>query len=108
MFYRMVREWFNKSKSNYNSFIKALLGDDLESMNGYMNRIALATFSYFDSGEQPSSEQPERFYHGFVLGLIVDLADDYVITSNRESGFGRYDVMIEPKDKGKELRKCID
>ena len=102
MFYRMVREWFNKSKSNYNSFIKALLGDDLESMNGYMNRIALATFSYFDSGEQPSSEQPERFYHGFVLGLIVDLADDYVITSNRESGFGRYDVMIEPKDKGKD------
>ena len=101
MFYRMVRGWFNKAKSNYNGFIKALLRDDLESMNGYMNRVALTTFSYFDSGKEPSSDEPERFYHGFVLGLIVDLASDYVITSNRESGFGRYDVMIEPKDKKK-------
>ena len=43
--------------------------------------------------------QPERFYHGFVLGLSVELAGRYVITSNRESGFGRYDVMIEPKSE---------
>ena len=52
--------------------------------------------------EGPSDEAPERFYHGFVLGLIVDLSKDYIVTSNRESGFGRYDVMIEPKDKGRE------
>ncbi len=57
------------------------------------------SFSYFDSGKRPSSEEPERFYHGFVPGLTVDLASAYMITSNRESGFGRYDVMIEPKDK---------
>ena len=99
MFYRMVRDWFSKAKSNYNNFIKAMLRDDLESMNGYMNRVALTSFSYFDSGTGPSFDEPERFYHGFVLGLMVELERDYVITSNRESGFGRYDVMLEPKDK---------
>ena len=67
-----------------------------------MNRVARDVFSYFDSGKRPSEEAPERFYHGFVLGLIVELARDYVVTSNRESGFGRYDVMIEPKDKAKD------
>ena len=41
--------------------------------------------------------EPERFYHGFVLGLMVDLAGQYAITSNRESGFGRYDVVLEPR-----------
>lgn len=67
-------------------------------MNLYMNRVAMATFSYFDAGKEPSEEaEPERFYHGFVLGLTVDLADRYVITSNRESGFGRYDIQLEPK-----------
>ena len=68
-------------------------------MNAYMNRVSLGIFSYFDTGNRPSGEEPERFYHGFVLGLIVDLQGRYVITSNRESGFGRYDVVIEPKDK---------
>ena len=69
-------------------------------MNHYMNRVALATFSYFDTGKNPSGEEPERFYHGFVLGLMVDLADRYILSSNRESGFGRYDVMLEPRDPG--------
>ena len=67
-------------------------------MNAYMNRVALNIFSYFDTGKNPSVEEPERFYHGFVLGLMVDLQNRYVITSNRESGFGRYDVMLEPKN----------
>ena len=85
----------------YNGFIKALLRHDINSMNAYMNRVALATFSYFDTGKKPSEDaEPERFYHGFVLGLMVELADRYVITSNRESGFGRYDVLLEPKQKG--------
>ncbi len=66
-------------------------------MNIYMNKIAMATFSYFDTGKNPSKEEPERFYHGFVLGLMVELADQYVLTSNRESGFGRYDVILEAK-----------
>ena len=99
MFQKMIRKWFTRSGTVYNGFIRALLQDDVKSMNAYMNRVALATFSYFDSGRNPSMEtQPERFYHGFVLGLSVELADRYIITSNRESGFGRYDVMMEPKD----------
>ena len=100
MFQKMIRKWFTCSGTVYNGFIRALLQDDVKSMNAYMNRVALATFSYFDSGRNPSMEtQPERFYHGFVLGLVVELADRYIITSNRESGFGRYDVMLEPCKK---------
>ncbi len=100
MFRKMIRKWFTGMGTVYNGFIRALLQDDVKSMNAYMNRVALATFSYFDSGKNPSVEtQPERFYHGFVLGLTVELSDRYVITSNRESGFGRYDVMMEPKEE---------
>nr|WP_321152008.1 AAA family ATPase [uncultured Acetatifactor sp.] len=98
MFQSMVREWFKCAEADYNDFIKALLAGDRRAMNVYMNRVALHTFSYFDTGKKPSEEEPERFYHGFVLGLIVDLRGSYVITSNRESGFGRYDVMLEPKN----------
>ena len=98
MFYNMVRGWFQDSRADYNDFVKALLLGDKKAMNAYMNRVALNTFSYFDTGKRPSGEEPERFYHGFVLGLIVDLQKKYVITSNRESGFGRYDVMLEPKN----------
>lgn len=98
MFKNMVRGWFNKNLSDYNDFIKALLLNDLDAMNEYMNRVASETFSSFDTGKRASGKaEPERFYHGFVLGLMVELEDRYVITSNRESGFGRYDVMLEPK-----------
>ena len=98
MFYSMVRSWFAGSGSDYNEFVKALLQDDVDAMNEYMNRVALSTFSYFDTGNKPGGRaQPERFYHGFVLGLMVDLADRYTVSSNRESGFGRYDIMLEPK-----------
>ena len=98
MFKNMVRSWFAKDESSYNAFIKALLSDDTEAMNEYMNQIAGETFSYFDTGKRASGKaEPERFYHGFALGLMVDLADRYAITSNRESGFGRYDIMLEPK-----------
>lgn len=99
MFRKLIKKWFSGTGTAYNGFIRAMLQDDVKSMNAYMNRVALATFSYFDSGTKPSAEtQPERFYHGFVLGLAVELADRYIITSNRESGFGRYDVMMEPKN----------
>ena len=98
MFCVMVRDWFGRSRREYNEFIKAMLADDLKTMNYYMNKVALATFSSFDVGNKPSeAAEPERFYHGFVLGLLVELADRYTVTSNRESGFGRYDVMLEPK-----------
>ena len=97
MFRHMIDGWFADYTPAYNAFIKALLRDDKKAMNVYMNQTALATFSFFDAGSKPSeTTEPERFYHGFVLGLMVDLADRYRITSNRESGFGRYDVMLEP------------
>ena len=98
MFKNMIRQWFEQSESYYNNFVKALLAGRLKEMNAYMNNVALRTFSYFDTGNGPCGAEPERFYHGFVLGLIVDLQKDYIITSNRESGFGRYDVVIEPKN----------
>ena len=109
MFQKMIRKWFSSTGTVYNGFIKSLLQDDVKSMNAYMNRVALATFSYFDSGRNPSMEtQPERFYHGFVLGLAVELADRYIITSNRESGFGRYDVMLEAINReGGVMDDCI-
>ena len=98
MFQNMIRDWFSAAEADYNDFIKALLLGDKKAMNAYMNRVALNTFSYFDTGRKPSGVEPERFYHGFVLGLIVDLQGRYIITSNRESGFGRYDVMLKPKN----------
>ena len=99
-FRNMIRRWFGSVSSAYNDFIKALLIDDLKAMNAYMNEVALSTFSYFDTGKHPSRTGAERFYHGFVLGLMVELADRYILTSNRESGFGRYDVMLEPRTPG--------
>ncbi len=86
MFENMIREWFSEQDENYNDFIKALLSDDLKAMNYYMNQVALATFSSFDTGNKPSkAAEPERFYHGFVLGLLVELSDRYTVTSNRVS-----------------------
>ena len=98
MFHGMVKAWFAPVRPDYNGFVKALLSGDIDAMNVYMNRVALETFGYFDTGNRPSEyAEPERFYHGFVLGLLVDLQERYSVTSNRESGFGRYDVIIEPK-----------
>ena len=105
MFSSLFKGWFYQSRSNYNQFVKALLNSDLDAMNYYMNQISMATFSYFDrSGKEDGSGAPERFYHGFVLGLIADQTDQYEICSNRESGFGRYDVMMIPRKPGN--RRC--
>ena len=103
LFEDMVEGWFSDDTVPYNDFLKAFLAKDLDYMNEYMNRVAEATFSTFDTGRNPSDDtNPERFYHGFVLGLIVELAGKYRVTSNRESGFGRYDVMLEPLEKTKD------
>lgn len=102
MFQRMIRDWFATVQPDYNDFVKAMFIGDVDAMNEYMNRVALQTFSYFDTGDRASGAEPERFYHGFVLGLLVDLQDRYYVKSNRESGFGRYDVMLEPKHPGQE------
>ena len=97
MFEDMIRGWFSQEDVPYNAFLRDLLAGDVDYMNVYMNEVARLTFSNFDTGNRPSGKaNPERFYHGFVLGLIVELAGKYRISSNRESGFGRYDIMIEP------------
>ena len=108
MFRKMILRWFTPAKRETNEFIKALINGDVESMNAYMNDVALQTFSSFDSGKKESDKRaPENFYHGFVLGLIVDQTENYIITSNRESGYGRYDIMLEPIDKLNENLPCI-
>ncbi len=100
MFSNMFKGWFAESQANYNGFVKALLSGNLKEMNIYMNDVALTTFSSFDTGKSPSKRtEPERFYHGFVLGLLVELRNQYEVRSNRESGYGRYDVMLLPHDK---------
>lgn len=100
-FRRMIQGWFKNPSVRYNDFIRALLENNVSYMNQYMNHMAKAMFSFFDSGNKSSAQfQPERFFHGFVLGLIADAKLDYWITSNRESGLGRYDVIMEPKNKG--------
>ena len=102
MFRNMIRDWFSGEDVPYNGFIKALLLNDIEAMNEFMETIALATFSSFDIAESAAkNDAPERFYHGFVLGLMVELKGSYEIVSNRESGFGRYDIMLIPREKGR-------
>ena len=140
MFQKLIRDWFRNTGATSNEFTKALITGDIKAMNYYMNKIALATFSYFDVGNRPSEYvEPERlascydckgvangssfnassnlyamtcqsshFYHGFVLGLMVGEREQYIIKSNRESGFGRYDIMMLPKDiKNKELPAIV-
>ena len=107
IFEKMVKGWFGGStETYYNEFINALLRDNVRKMNTFMNKVALNTFSSFDSGNKPSEQtEPERFYHGFVLGMVVNMADTYIVRSNRERGqyepcsYGRYDVMLELVDK---------
>ena len=102
MFEDMIRDWFGADDVPYNHFLKALLLNDVDYMNEYMNEVSQQVFSTFDSGKKPSRKKdPERFYHGFVLGLIVELAGKYKVSSNRESGLGRYDVVLEPLDRTK-------
>lgn len=101
IFENMVKGWFGgNTETYYNEFINALLNDNVRKMNIFMNKVALNTFSSFDGGNKPSEQtEPERFYHGFVLGMVVNMANMYIVRSNRESGYGRYDVMLEPVDK---------
>lgn len=98
MFEDLIANWFSSCCAAYNDFIKAVLANDVKTMNAYMNQITVSIISHFDSGKKPSDKtEPERFFHGLVLGLMAELGDKYTISSNRESGFGRYDVLFEPR-----------
>ncbi|WP_026506096.1 AAA family ATPase [Butyrivibrio sp. NC3005] len=103
IFKMMVMSWFRGTGSSlYNEFVKSLLAGEVSGMNKFLNKFLLKTCSYFDGGVTASDAEPERFYHRLVLGLMVDLGDRYLLTFNRESGFGRYDVMLQPKDINKD------
>lgn len=102
-FEKLVKKWFDGSYDNYKGLMRKLLEGDLESLQYYMEKVTRQTFSFFDVGnESTETERTEQFYHGFTLGLIADLNNTHVVTSNRESGFGRYDVCIEPNDVSKD------
>lgn len=92
----MVRQWFVSAEDSYNGFVKALLADDVEAMDHYLSDVLVSCISSFDGATKTAESEPERFYHGLVLGLLVELRGRYAVESNRESGFGRYDVMLVP------------
>lgn len=98
MFKSLIKKWFSGRHNQYNRFVTALLAGGLEEMNFYMANVSSNVFSFFDTGINAA----ENFYHAFTLGLMVELRDRYIITSNRESGFGRYDIMLEPRNKNSE------
>ena len=105
MFAKFIRGWFytKKNAGNYSAFLQCLREHDLDGMNEYMNEVAMTVFSFFDvAGNEDTKQKPENFYHGFVLGLLVELRKDYEVVSNRESGLGRYDVMLVPRDLTKD------
>ena len=78
---------------------------DIEAVNYYMNKVASEIFSFFDVGGKTGESEPERFYHGFVLGLMAEQSESYEIRSNRESGFGRYDAELIARGISKERIK---
>jgi hypothetical protein len=97
IFYRQtIRIWLNKQIGDHRlqQLLKSLLREDIKSFGGYLSDMVAAILSYHDT----SGSEPERVYHAFVLGLFVNLGSQYHVRSNRESGYGRYDVMLIPKE----------
>ena len=97
LFQQIVDEWFrNKVIGNdLKSILKDLVTLNIEEYEEKFKILVREMFSYMDVGENTA----ENFYHAFVLGMMVGLRDSYYVNSNRESGMGRYDIMLEPKDK---------
>ena len=109
MFRRLIKEWFGRTADNYSDFIKSMLRCDVYEMNEYMNCILESVVSSFDTAQNKSGFlAPEKFYHGLVLGLLVELRGRYLVQSNRESGFGRYDVMLIPENKKEDKAFIIE
>ena len=99
LFQSIVRSWFNDKVigNDLNSILKDLVELNLSEFEKKFKRLVEEMFSYMDVGENTA----ENFYHAFVLGMLVGLKDSYYVNSNRESGMGRYDIMLEPQDKSK-------
>ena len=97
LFRSIIRDWFsNKVEGNdLRSILEDLITLRLEDFERKFKKLVIEMFSFFDVGENTA----ENFYHAFVLGMLVGLKDSHYVKSNRESGYGRYDIMLEPKDK---------
>jgi len=98
MFNGLIKLWFAQA-GGLSEFTKAMLQGDPETMEEYLGDIMLICMSSFDGSKTPSEKLPESFYHGLVLGLLVEQNSRYEIRSNRESGYGRYDVMMIPREE---------
>ena len=99
LFQDIVRNWFKDkvAGNDLRSILKDLVELNLDEFEMKFTVLVREMFSYMDVGENTA----ENFYHAFVLGMLVGLKDTYYVNSNRESGFGRYDIMLEPHDKSK-------
>ena len=99
MYEKIIRDWQSESyiSSEYNEMLKALINFDFKVFKKIFARYVRESFSYFDV----SGKMPEKVYHAFTLGLLVSLNRTHQVLSNRESGYGRYDVMVIPKDISK-------
>ena len=97
LFQNIIRDWFNDKVigNNLNTILKDLVTLKLDEFEQKFKVLVRQMFSFMDVGENTA----ENFYHAFVLGMLVGLKDSYYVNSNRESGYGRYDIMLEPKDK---------
>ena len=96
---REVKEFFkqkfidmNFGESLFRNTMEALKKNNIDNFEKYLQNIILKSASYYDG-------KNEDFYHGLILGMTLYLDRDYYVNSNRESGLGRYDVIIEPKNK---------
>ncbi|MBS0622137.1 MAG: AAA family ATPase [Verrucomicrobia bacterium] len=92
----MVIEWFSKSITlfHYHALLNSLTEGDVATFSQLFQEFMISSVSVFDV----PAEESEKIYHAFVLGLLIGLKDRYTIKSNREGGFGRYDVMLFPKN----------
>ena len=99
-FENIVEKWFLESMTSerYEELLRTLTTGDIKSFGALFKGFVINNVSYFDV----SGKEPEKVYHAFVLGMLVSLADTYEVKSNKESGYGRYDVMIIPKDISKQ------
>jgi hypothetical protein len=97
VFNEIIRYWVKTGiyETDYNLMLKSLTGGDIKTFGKIFRDLVIKSLSYYDVG----GNQPEKFYHAFVLGMMMSLTGRYHVKSNRESGYGRYDVMLIPEDK---------
>ncbi|MBQ9058658.1 MAG: AAA family ATPase [Atopobiaceae bacterium] len=96
-FEKLIKRWFYRAGSaRYDSFVHSILTGNEEDATDYLNDITISCMSAFDGATHTAESEPERFYHGLVLGLLASLRGRYTVESNRESGRGRYDIMLVP------------